>query len=169
MNRFRKIVFGLGVVVASLWAFSSNAQVVKAHGTLRSEDLDVVLVKDIVGIADSSQHHHAHDPHKSTYKILHVNFMLVSSDSKSLGTQSIMMRIVDPHGLDIYDPAAGGGLFSLNGKETPYTYKVTTKFDGQPQKIDFLYNNSKHFKHGLHIIELYVDGFKIGEEHFVIK
>lgn len=168
MNRLGKIVFSLGVIVCSLSAFSSNAQV-KPHGSLRSEDLDVVLVKEIASISDSSHHHHAHDPHKSSYKILHVHFMLVSSDPTVTGTKTVIMRIVDPHGLDIYDPAAGGGLFNLGGKETPYTFKLTTKFEGEPQKLDFLYNHPKHFKHGLHIIELYVDGFKIGEEHFVIK
>ena len=168
MNRLGKIVFGFGVVVFSLVALSSNAQV-KTHSTLRAEDLDVVLVKDIAGITDSSHHHHAHDPHKSSYMILHVNFMLVSTDTKNIGSQTIMMRLLDPHGADIYDPVAGGGLFNLNGKETPYTYKVITKFDGEPQKIDFLYNHPKHFKHGLHIVELYVNGMKIGEEHFVIK
>lgn len=168
MNRLGKVVFGLGVVVCSLSTFLSNAQV-KTHGTLRAEDLQVVLVKEIASISDSAHHHHAHDPHKSSYKILHVNFMLVSSDATVTGNKTVMMRLVDPHGLDIYDPIAGGGLFNLNGKETPYTFKITTKFDGQPDKLDFLYNHPKHFKHGLHIIELYVDGFKIGEEHFVIK
>ncbi|ABG59450.1 hypothetical protein CHU_2187 [Cytophaga hutchinsonii ATCC 33406] len=168
MNRLGKIVFGLGIAVCLFSATNSIAQV-KTHSSLRAENLEVILVKDIQHISDTTHHTHAHDPHKSSYKILHVNFMLVSSDPSVTGYKSVMMRLIDPHGVDIYDPAAGGGLFNLNGKETPYTFKVSTKLDGQPLKIDFLYNHPKHFRHGLHIIELYVDGLKIGEEHFVIK
>ncbi len=170
MNRLNKIVFGIGVAVLSLAALSGNAQVGK-HSSLVAEDLNIILVKDIEHIADSTHHTHAHDPHKSSYKILHVKFLLVNTDS-SITTptyKAVMMRVLDPHGVDIYDPATGGGLFLLNGKETPYTYKVSTKYDGKPLQIDFLYNHSKHFRHGLHIIELYVDGLKIGEEHFLIK
>ncbi len=166
MNRLGKIVFVLAVCLFS--ATNSMAQV-KTHSSLRADKLDVVLVKDIEHITDTLNRNNAHDPHKSSYKILHVNFMLTSSDSSITGYKSVMMRLVDPHGVDIYDPAAGGGLFNLNGKENPYTFKVSTKLDGQPVKIDFLYKHPKHFRRGLHIIELYVDGLKIGEEHFIIK
>lgn len=168
MNQLGKIVFGLAIAVCLFSANTSEAQV-KTHSSLRAENLEIILVKDIQQISDSTHHGHAHDPHKSSYKILHVNFMLVSSDPAITGSKSVMMRLVDPHGVDIYDPAAGGGLFNLNGKETPYTFKVSTKLEGEPVHIDFLYNHPKHFRHGLHIIELYVDGMKIGEEHFVIK
>ncbi len=166
MSKLSKIVFGFITAVLFCQAAPSMAQV-KSHSSLRAEDLTVVLVKDIENISDSA--HHVHEPHKSSYKIVHVNFTMVSTDSTNGGYKSVMMRLLDPHGVEIYDPIAGGGLFSLNGKETPYTSKVSIKFDGKSAKIDFLYNHPKHYKHGLHIIELYVDGFKIGEEHFVIK
>jgi hypothetical protein len=168
MNRLGKIVFGFVTVALFSQAAPTMAQV-KTHSTLRAEDLTVVLVKDIENIADTTHHTHVHDPHKSSYKIVHVNFTMVSTDSTNAGYKSVMMRLLDPHGVEIYDPIAGGGLFSLNGKETPYTSKVSIKFDGKSANIDFLYSHPKHYKHGLHIIELYVDGFKIGEEHFIIK
>ena len=168
MSTFSKRSIVFGVVLFLFQAIPSIAQV-KVHNTIKAEDLQIALVKDIEHITDSTHHHHAHDPHKSSYKILHVKFSMVSSDSTNAGYKSVMMRVVDPHGVDIYDPVSGGGLFMLNGKETPYTVKLTSKYDGKFLAIDFLYKHSGHFKHGLHIIELYVDGYKIGEEHFVIK
>ncbi|WP_245553872.1 hypothetical protein [Cytophaga aurantiaca] len=168
MSTFSKRSIVFGVVLFLFQAMPSLAQI-KPHSSIKAEDLKVVLVKDIENISDSAHHHHAHDPHKSSYKILHVHFTMVSTDSTNAGYKSVMMRVIDPSGVDIYDPASGGGLFMLNGKETPYTIKETKKYDGKFLEIDFLYKHSKHFKHGLHIIELYVDGYKIGEEHFVIK
>lgn len=168
MSRFSQKVFGIGVVLFLFHAMPALAQT-KAHSSIKAQDLTVVLVKDIEHISDSTHHHHAHDPHKSSYKILHVKFSMVSADSTTAGYKSVMMRLIDPHGVEIHDPIAGGGLFMLNGKETPYTIKLTSKYDGKFLAVDFLYKHPKHFKHGLHIIELYVDGYKIGEEHFIIK
>lgn len=168
MSRFSKRSIVFGAVLFLFQVVPALAQV-KEHGTIKAEDLKVILVKDIETLSDSAHHHHAHDPHKSSYKILHVKFAMVSTDSTNAGYKSVMMRLLDPSGVDIYDPASGGGLFMLNGKETPYTIKVTSKYDGKFMEVDFLYKHSKHFKHGLHIIELYVDGYKIGEENFVIK
>lgn len=160
---------------AILVGFVSHAQTdlsqatTQAHHALRADNLNVLLIKDIEALTDTAHHTSHHDPHKSSYKIVHVNFHLMASDSTVKGYKTVIMRLIDPHGVDIYDPSAGGGLFMLNGKETPYTYKHSGVYNGHDLKIDFLYKHPKHYKHGLHIIELYVDGYKIGEEHFVIK
>jgi len=168
MGNFNKKSIAFGVVLILFQALPILAQV-KAHNSIKAENLTIVLVKDIETLSDSVNQDHAHDPHKSSYKILHVKFSMVSSDSTTAGYKSVMMRLVDPHGVDIYDPIAGGGLFLLDGKETPYTVKLSSKYDGKFLAVDFLYKHPRHFKHGLHIIELYVDGYKIGEEHFIIK
>jgi hypothetical protein len=172
MNHLKKTIFILSTIVCGLTSYSQtelHQASSDAHHALRAEKLNVVLVKDIESISDSVHTGHQHDPHKSSYKIVHVNFQLVSTDPSIKGNKTVIMRLIDPHGVDIYDPASGGGLFMLNGKEKPYTYKYSGAFNGQSMQVDFLYNHPKHYKHGLHIIELYVDGYKIGEEHFVIK
>ena len=171
MTKCKQLLF---LVTAILIGFASQAQDLsqassQAHKALRAEELNVTLVKDIEALTDTAHHHAHHDPHKSSYKIVHVNFHMMSSDPNVKGYKTVIMRLIDPHGQDIYDPASGGGLFMLNGKETPYTYKYSGIYDGKDLKIDFLYKHPRHYKHGLHIIELYVDGYKIGEEHFVIK
>jgi|GEM_PF-2557016 hypothetical protein len=173
MNKCKKKLLGVFMILASISVYAQQPALQhassQAHETLRAEKLNVVLVKDIAEITDTTNAAHPHDPHKSSFKIVHVNFNLVSSDPSTKGNKTVIMRLIDPHGVDIYDPVSGGGLFMLNGKETPYTYKYSGLFNGKDLAIDFLYKHPKHFKHGLHIIELYVDGYKIGEEHFVIK
>ncbi|WP_299254455.1 hypothetical protein [uncultured Cytophaga sp.] len=161
-------VFAVSLILFLFQAIPSIAQL-KNHQTIRAENLKVVLVKDIENLSDSSRIVTAEDPQKSSFKIIHVSFNMVSSDPKNAGYKSVMMRLVDPKGTDINDPIAGGGLFNLNGVETAYTLKVSSNYDGKFLDVDFLYKHPKHYKKGLHIIELYVDGLKIGEEHFIIK
>jgi hypothetical protein len=163
----RKVVAS-AFVLFLFQALPSLAQV-KNHPSIRAENLKVVLVKDIENLSDSTHIVTAADPQKSSFKIIHVSFNMVSSDLANEGYKSVMMRLIDPKGMDIYDPIAGGGLFNLNEVETPYTAKVSSHYNGKFLAVEFLYKHPKHYKKGLHIIELYVDGLKIGEEHFIIK
>ncbi|MDB5257244.1 MAG: hypothetical protein JWM14_1939 [Chitinophagaceae bacterium] len=136
----------------------------------RAENFDIELMKDIEDLNDSMNLAH-HEPHKSSFKIIHLNFDVSAKDGVPVetGFKTVMMRLIDSHGVDIYDPIAGGGFFMTGGKETPYTFKQSFTYDGKTQHIEFLYKNPKKYHKGLHIIEIFMDGAKIGEEHFIIK
>lgn len=164
------------IVISAIFVSLLSAQAQKEletttsepHKNLRAEQIHILLVKDIEGLGDSTHHHHHHDPHKSSFRIVHLKFVMTSNDPAITGNKTIIMRIIDPMGHDIYDIASGGGLFMLNNKETPYTYKHTGNFNGKSMDVDFLYKHAHKFKKGIHIIEFYVEGKKIGEEHFLI-
>lgn len=136
----------------------------------RAENFDIELMKDIEDLNDSTNLAH-HEPHKSSFKIIHLNFDVSAKEGApaETGFKTVMMRLIDAHGVDIYDPVAGGGFFMTGGKETPYTFKQSFTYDGKTQHIEFLYKNPKKYHKGLHIIEIFMDGAKIGEEHFIIK
>jgi hypothetical protein len=137
MSNFSKRSIVFGMVLFLFQAIPALAQT-QPHNSIKAENLTVILVKDIETLSDSAHNNHAHDPHKSNYKILHVKFAMVSTDSANAGYKSVMMRLIDPSGVEIYDPATGGGLFLLNGKETPYTVKLSSKYDGKYMEVDFL-------------------------------
>ena len=42
-------------------------------------------------------------------------------------------------------------------------------YTGKTEHIELLYNHPKKFHKGLHLVEVFIDGKKVGEEHFVIK
>jgi len=136
----------------------------------RAENFDIELMKDIEDLNDSTNLTQ-HEPHKSNFKIIHLNFDVSAKEGVPLetGFKTVMMRLIDSRGVDIFDPVAGGGFFMTGGKETPYTFKQSFTYDGKLQHIEFLYKNPKKYHKGLHIIEIFMDGAKIGEEHFIIK
>jgi hypothetical protein len=145
-----------------------NATTVPRHETIKTDQIDILLMRDIEHMGDSTKHTHHHEPHSSAFKIIHVKSKMVSTDGFT-GKKRVLMRIIDPHGHDIYDISSGGGLFMVGGKEVPYTYSVSVDFEKGETLVDFLYKHHKNYRHGLHIIELYIDGKKVGEEHYVIK
>lgn len=161
---------GFSLLVSNVaWAQTEvNATTVPRHETIKTDQIDILLMKEIAHMGDSAKHTHHHEPHSSAFKIIHIKSTMVSTDGFT-GKKRVLMRIIDPHGHDIYDISSGGGLFMVGGREVPYTYSVTVDFDKGKALVDFLYNHHKHYRHGLHIIELYVDGKKVGEEHYVIK
>ncbi|MCU0416750.1 MAG: hypothetical protein MUE33_06150 [Cytophagaceae bacterium] len=172
MKALRKIVFICSALFISSWALAQQeiqSTTSEPHKNLRADKIEILLVKEIENLGDTAKHHHHHDPHKSSFRIVHLKFVLTSNDPTITGNKTILMRIIDPMGHDIYDIGSGGGLFMLNKKETPYTYKYTGNFDGKSMNVDFLYKHTSKFKKGIHIIEFYVDGKKIGEEHFLIQ
>jgi len=138
--------------------------------TARAENFTITLVKDIEHINDSIHKHH-HEPHKSSYKIVHINFDVIAKEGVPAvkGNKTVMLKLIDAHGKEELDPVSGGGYFMLAGKESPYTLKQSFMYDGKKQHVEALYNNHKRFSKGLHLVEVFMDGAKIGEEHFVIK
>lgn len=161
-------VFFVACYLCTAVAWAQEKEVVSDKA--RAENFDIILMKDIEDLGDSVHTDH-HEPHKSSFKIVHVSFDITSKDETGAdaGFKTVMMRMIDAHGKDIYDPVAGGGFFMSGGKETPYTYKQSFSYDGKQQHVEFLYKNPKKYNKGLHIIEIFMDGAKIGEEHFIIK
>jgi len=84
-------------------------------------------------------------------------------------TKQIIMRLIEPNGSVLYDAATGGGFFNVDGKDLPYTDKRSVKFENSRQQVGFVYVKGGEFKTGKHKIELYGDGFKIGETSFTVK
>ena len=168
------------LMFSTLAFFSMNAVFAQKNETLvntepvnqaaRAENFVITLVKDIVHINDTTHKHH-HEAHKSSFKIVHINFDVIAKEgTKAIkGNKTVMIKLIDAHGEEEFDPVAGGGYFMVAGKESPYTVRQTFAYDGKKQHIEILYSNHRRFTKGLHLIEIYMDGAKIGEEHFIIK
>lgn len=161
-------LFVSGIVIAQ--SSEKTLSAATESSTTRAENFVITLVKDIEHLNDSTHKHH-HEAHKSSYKLVHFNFDIVAKDvnGSTPGMKTIMLKMIDSHGHEDFDPVAGGGYFMLAGKESPYTLKQSFQYDGKKHHIEAFYNNHKRFSKGLHLIEIFMDGAKIGEEHFIIK
>lgn len=101
---------------------------------------------------------------------LRVNFKLAENAVAKQDEKQIFLRILDPDGAVLSDMATGSGSFVHNGKELIYSSSQTVTFDNSKQSVDILYGRGGiPLKDGKYAIELYSEGFKIGEGDFTVK
>lgn len=98
-----------------------------------------------------------------------VSFKLAENPLTKKENKTIYMRMIDPTGNVISDMATGSGAFSFGGKETIYTAKQTILYSNSGQTIEYIYNRGANYEKGAYKIELYADGFRIGQTSFNIK
>ena len=100
-----------------------------------------------------------------------VIFQLQPNPIAKQDIKTIFMRVLDPDGAMLYDSAVGSGNFDLFGKESTYTAKKDIQFQNNGQGVEIIYGRGTaiQYREGHYKIELYAEGFKIGEGNFDIK
>ncbi|QHV97117.1 hypothetical protein [Spirosoma endbachense] len=82
----------------------------------------------------------------------------------------LYMRVLDPSGAVVSDLATGSGEFTYNGEGMIYTAMQRFNFDNSRQQVDFIYGRGgQRFSQGRYSIEVYCEGFRIGEGEFTVK
>lgn len=101
---------------------------------------------------------------------LRVSFKLGDNAVAKQNEKDIYLRILDPDGAVLSDMATGSGAFSFNGKEMIYSSKQTVNFTNSRQQVDIFYGRGGiPMKDGKYAIEVYSEGFKIGQGDFTVK
>jgi len=101
---------------------------------------------------------------------LRVNFKLGENAVAKQNEKDIYLRILDPEGAVLSDMATGSGSFVFNGKEMIYSSKQTVNFTNTGQAVDIFYGRGGiAMKEGKYAIEVYSEGFKIGNGDFTVK
>lgn len=101
---------------------------------------------------------------------LRVNFKLGENAVAKQNEKEIYLRILDPDGAVLSDMATGSGSFMYNGKELIYSSKQTINFTNSGQSVDIFYGRGGiPMKDGKYAIELYSEGFRIGQGDFTVK
>ncbi len=100
---------------------------------------------------------------------LKVGFVIAENQVAEIETKEVFLRVVEPGGGTLYDLAAGGGTFILDGKEVFYTLKQDFLFDNKRPTVSFYYTKGSEWKLGKHDVELYCEGYLIGESDIVIR
>lgn len=98
-----------------------------------------------------------------------VDFTLEKNPLTKTENKKIVMRIVDPTGATIADASTGSGTFDFNGLQQTYTISKEVPYTNNNQEVTILYDRSGDFKPGAYVIELFSEGFKIGEGSFTVK
>jgi hypothetical protein len=101
---------------------------------------------------------------------LRVAFRLMDNELAQQNEKTIYLRILDPTGAVISDMATGSGEFVYNGRGMIFTAQQSVQFDNSRQEVNFVYGRGgQRFAEGRHVIEVYAEGFKIGEGEFTVR
>jgi cell division protein FtsB len=100
-----------------------------------------------------------------------VIFQLQPNPIAKQDVKTIFMRVMDPDGAVLYDSGVGSGNFDMFGKESTYTAKTDIQFQNTGQGVEIVYGRGSaiQYREGHYKIELFSEGFKIGEGSFDIK
>jgi len=97
---------------------------------------------------------------------LRINFEIAQNRIAGSGTKELYVCVTDPQNLPITVEALGSGKFiTRDGAEKFYTQKLDVNYiEGPPnQEISFDWRQNTNFEPGDYKIEVYNNGFKIGE------
>lgn len=98
-----------------------------------------------------------------------ITFYLQENPLTTREAKVIFLRIIDPSGQTVADMSTGSGSFTYKNKDVTYTAKQRIVYDNSHQSVEFVYSRGQAYKDGKHIIELYAEGYKIGEGFFEVK
>ncbi|MBO9615273.1 MAG: hypothetical protein J7619_21420 [Dyadobacter sp.] len=98
-----------------------------------------------------------------------VDFILEKNPLTATDNKTIYLRIIDPSGATISDTKTGSGVFQYNGQEQGYTISKDVLYSNNNQDVSIMYDRDAPFTSGRYTIELYSEGFSIGEGSFSVK
>ncbi len=139
------------------------AEKVNIASALKAENLEIAAINERGKERDKGEYR------AKQIDRIKVAFNLGENNVAKIETKNIYMRLIEPDGAAVFDMATGGGTFVFEGQETFYTAKQEILFDNTRQPVSFVFNKGTPYKTGKHIVELYSDGFKIGQGSFVVK
>lgn len=96
---------------------------------------------------------------------LKISFDLDENMITQSGTKDVYICIAAPDGTPIVVEALGSGKFvTRDGEEKPYTQKIQVDYkQGEKQQVNVEWKQNSNFQTGNYKIEVYNNGFKIGE------
>lgn len=99
-----------------------------------------------------------------------VSFRLPQNPLTQTNAKDIYLRILDPTGAVIADMATGSGEFTYANKDMVYTAMQRIDYDNSGQQVSFTYGRGgQRFNEGRHTVEIYSEGFRIGQGEFTVK
>lgn len=100
---------------------------------------------------------------------LKVTFNLADNPVAPIESKDILLRVIDPNGNVLFDVATGSGTMMVDNREEFYTAQQNILFDNTRQQLTFIYDKGSDFEDGVYNVELYADGYLIGQEKFRVK
>jgi hypothetical protein len=136
---------------------------VEIASRLRAEELKILII-DNKGREKQDEDYRAKKISK-----LKVVFKIADNKVAKIENKEVFMRITDPEGGYLNDIGTGGGTFTIDGRESPYTSKLSFLFDNKQPTLNFVWDKGSPYKTGTYTVELFSEGIKIGQTNFIVK
>ena len=131
--------------------------------------VDVASTLNASNISVTPMHERKDGKDKETTTARKVNKLIIGFDVSNriaqTGQTDVYVCITGPDGKPISVPALGSGTFSTRDEgDKVYTAKVPVDFEsGKSKSVQFAWKQNSEFSRGNYKIEIYHNGFKIGE------
>lgn len=85
------------------------------------------------------------------------------------GEKLVYMRVTTPEGRVISDGAGEDKSFDFNGNPMLFSAKQSIWFEGEPMEMCMFVDNTEDFETGEYTVEIFTDGYKLGEGKFSLN
>lgn len=99
---------------------------------------------------------------------LKVSFILPSNPLATQNSKDIYVRLMDANGAVVSENGIGG-VVVVDGNEIGYSTRQTVPYENRDQRVDILFKREAPYKPGAYTVELYAEGFRIGDARFEVK
>ncbi len=133
------------------------------------EKVDVASTLNAYGISITPINEKSSGKEKVTSTAKRVDKLVIAFDVDNRiapnGTTDVFVAITDPDGKPVTVEALGSGTFTSREEgEKTYTAKVPVEVEtGKKKHVEFAWRQNSDFKRGNYKIEIYHNGYKIGE------
>ncbi|MBO0952776.1 hypothetical protein [Fibrella forsythiae] len=156
-------------------SYAAKTREVKAQNRELSDKVTVAAALHADDIAVTALNTRGKEQDGGSYKAkrldkIKVSFRLSPNPLTQQNAKDIYLRILDPSGAVISDMATGSGEFTYANKEMIYTSMQRIDYNNTGQQIAFIYGRGgQRFNEGRHTVEIYSEGFRIGQGEFTVK
>jgi hypothetical protein len=100
---------------------------------------------------------------------LKIAFKIADNPIADRSSREVFLRITGPEGEILGEPSTGGGIFQFEGRDSPYTSKMIFLFDNVENPPPFLWEKGSAFPTGIYTVELFMEGYRLGQANFKVR
>lgn len=135
---------------------------VKIGAALRAENVKVIAINSR-GKAKEDDSYKARRVDQ-----IKVAFALAPNPLTKEEPKDVFVRVIDPTG-SVVTNQSNTGAFTFNGEEMVYTTKQQVNYSNNRPVVEVVYPFTKPEKKGKYNVELYAEGYKIGQGGFEVR
>ncbi|GAB3999611.1 hypothetical protein GCM10028807_50320 [Spirosoma daeguense] len=123
---------------------------------------------EVIAVASNGRERRGSSYKSSRIDRLKFSFIMPANPVASKSNKDIYARLTDTNGAVISESGVGG-IITYDGHEIGYSIRQTVPFENNDQRVDIFFRRESPYKPGHYTIELYSEGFRIGDAHFDVR